>query len=199
VAFQEYVIKHDGFAAPEPVKKWEEAYGYAVRTFEVAGVELEMGLKLCQVFTQAGLRAPQFHMDVHLLGPSDRDQSGGSYRAEPSSHGGEVWCRHRGGRRPRKPGGSASRRVCCEECHFELGAHSRRLDSVGWRTGVSIKVYGTRGVPVADSAARYHFNTLFPTGVDLYLGRWSRRGRARRPYFDWALRYLSGGRRSGRC
>jgi SAM-dependent methyltransferase len=71
VAFQEYVMKHDGLSFPEPVTAWEEALALVVNTFELAGVDLEMGLKLAQVFTAAGLPAPHVHMDVHFLTPSD--------------------------------------------------------------------------------------------------------------------------------
>jgi ubiquinone/menaquinone biosynthesis C-methylase UbiE len=70
VAFQEFQFEFTPLAsAPVPLFEQFRSWGSAV--FRRAGVETSMGLRLWQVFLDAGLPAPSLHLDGYMACPGD--------------------------------------------------------------------------------------------------------------------------------
>jgi ubiquinone/menaquinone biosynthesis C-methylase UbiE len=73
VAFQEAQIDFPpGFSFPQPLPIWEQALDWIRAAYRHVGAETNMGLKLQQVFVDAGLGAPAMHMDTHFMTTGDR-------------------------------------------------------------------------------------------------------------------------------
>ena len=68
VAFQEYDLSTDSslFSPPSPL--WQQVWDWMTQTFQRAGAELQMGLKLYGTLLEAGLPAPQMRYEAVLAG-----------------------------------------------------------------------------------------------------------------------------------
>ena len=71
VAFQEFQFEFTSLgSAPLPLFEQFRSWGLAV--FRRAGVDTSMGLRLRQIFLDAGLPAPSLHLDGYMAGPGDQ-------------------------------------------------------------------------------------------------------------------------------
>lgn len=70
VAFQDYQFDYLPFALP-PVELMDQFQAWFMAAFRQVGVETSMGLKLYDVFVQAGLPAPKIDLDIAFMHPTD--------------------------------------------------------------------------------------------------------------------------------
>jgi SAM-dependent methyltransferase len=71
VAFQEYQLTFECLSRPNPVPAWDQWLAWVLGALDRAGVEMQMGLRLYEVFTAAGLPPPRVEMTTHFLTPAD--------------------------------------------------------------------------------------------------------------------------------
>ena len=70
VAFQEFQFEFTSLgSAPVPLFEQFRSWGLAV--FRQAGIDTAMGLRLRQIFVDAGLPVPSLHLDGYIAGPGD--------------------------------------------------------------------------------------------------------------------------------
>jgi len=71
VVFQEYQLTFECLSRPDVVPLWDQWMAWVLGALDKAGVEMQMGLKLYEVFTTADLPPPCVEIDMHFLTPAD--------------------------------------------------------------------------------------------------------------------------------